>query len=126
MVEPSLPTLKKLFALSGNKCAFPQCYLPIVEDSGVVTGIVCHIKARSKGGPRYDAKQSTEERHGYMNLLLTCARHSKLIDSDPKTYTVEALYEMKKAQEKNGSIELSQSDALKAGSLLKEYRALYI
>jgi hypothetical protein len=126
MPEPSLPTIKRLFALSGNRCAFPQCSLPIVEDSGVVTGIVCHICARSKGGPRFDAKQTDEDRHGYANLILMCARHSKLIDSDPKAYPVDLLQQMKAAQETNGSIELSKSDACKAEALLKDYRAIYI
>jgi hypothetical protein len=126
MTEPSLPTLKRLFAFSGNRCAFPQCALPIVEESGVVTGIVCHICARSKGGPRYDARQTAEERHGYGNLIMMCARHSKLIDSDPTSYPVDSLRQMKAAQEKNGSIEISQSDALKAEALLKDYRAVYI
>lgn len=126
MNEPSLSTVKRIFALSANRCAFPRCELPIVEPSGVVTGIVCHIKARSRGGPRYDSKQNTEERHGYDNLLLMCSRHSKLIDSDPKTYTADVLLGMKQAQEKNGSIELSQSDAKKAEALLKEYRDVYI
>ncbi len=126
MNEPLLSTLKRLFVLSNNRCAFPQCELPIVEDSGVVTGIVCHIKARSKGGPRYDSKQPTEERHGHANLILMCARHSKLIDSDPKTYTVEFLRQMKEAHEKNGSIDLSQSDARKVEAILRDYRAVYI
>lgn len=127
MNEPSLATLKRLFALSGNRCAFSQCTLPIVEDSGVVTGIVCHIKARSKGGPRYDPKQTVKERHEYANLVLLCSRHSKLIDSAPKTYTVDVLREMKEMHERtSGSIELSQSDALKAEALLKDYRAIYI
>lgn len=126
MNEPSLSTLKRIFALSANRCAFPQCELPIVECSGIVTGIVCHIKARSKGGPRYDPKQTAEERHGYNNLILMCARHSKLIDSDPKTYTVDVLLGMKESHERNGSIELSRSDAQKAEALLKEYRDVYI
>lgn len=126
MNEPSLTTLKRLFARSNNHCAFPECALPIVEDSGVVTGIVCHIKARSKGGPRYDPRQTNEERHDFSNLILLCARHSKLIDSAPRTYTVEVLREMKEAHERNGSIELSRSDALKAEALLKEFRAVYI
>jgi hypothetical protein len=126
MNEPSLTTLKRLFARSNNRCAFPECALPIVEDSGVVTGIVCHIKARSKGGPRYDPKQTNEERHRFSNLILLCARHSKLIDSAPQTYTVDALREMKEVHERNGSIELSRSDALKAEALLKDYRTLYI
>lgn len=127
MNEPTLPTIKRLFALSGNHCAFPDCQLPIVEESGTVTGIVCHIKARSKGGPRYDGKQTAEERHGFANLVLMCARHSKLIDSDPKTYTAEILQNLKVKREIPGSIpDLSRSDAIKAEALLQDYRALYI
>lgn len=126
MLEPSLTTIKRLFAFSGNRCAFPGCGLPIVEDGGVVTGIICHIKARSKGGPRYDPEQTPEQRHGCDNLVLMCARHSKLIDSEPKTFTAERIYEMKREREKAGSLELSQSDALKAAALQKEYRSVYI
>jgi hypothetical protein len=127
MNEPSLQTLKRLFAMSGNRCAFPECTLPIVEGSGVVTGIVCHIRARSSGGPRYDPGQNVEDRHGYANLILMCARHSKLIDSDPNSYTVDILGKMKAAHEqKNGSIELSKSDALKVEALLRDYRTVYI
>src|SRR5687768_11697745 len=70
MREPTVSTIKRLFALSANRCAFPKCGCPIVEETGTVTGIICHIKARSKGGPRYDSKQSDEERHAYPNLIL--------------------------------------------------------
>ena len=91
-----------------------------------MTGIVCHIKARSKGGPRYDSKQTGEERHGYANLVLMCSRHGKVIDSEPETYTVDVLREMKAVHERNGSIELSKSDALKVEALLKGYRDVYI
>lgn len=126
MNEPSLPTVKRLFALSGNRCAHPNCSLPIVEGSGTVTGIICHIKARSRGGPRYDAKQSPEERHGFENLLLMCARHSKVIDADPKTYTADLLHDFKAMQEREGSIELSKSQASQAEALWRDYRNLYI
>ena len=73
-----------------------------------MTGIVCHIRARSNGGPRFDARQTDENRHGYSNLILMCARHSKLIDSDPRAYPADLLQQMKSAQEKNGSIELRE------------------
>jgi hypothetical protein len=127
MNEPSLATIKRLFAKSGNRCAFPECPLPIVEESDAVTGIVCHIKARSKKGPRYDSKQTDEERHGLSNLILLCGRHSKLIDSEPKKYTAESLGAMKAAHEKRyGSIEITQADARKAEGLLAEYRTIYI
>lgn len=126
MREPKPSTVKRLFALSRNCCAYPQCSLPIVEESGIVTGIICHIKARSKGGPRYDDKQTAEERHSFANLVLLCARHSKVIDTDPKKFTVELLCEMKQAHEKEGGIELSQSDAALARNLMRDYRVIYI
>lgn len=125
MNEPLLSTIKRLFAFSRNRCAFPDCSLPIVEDSGVVTGIVCHIKARSKGGPRYDAKQTDQERHAFENLVLMCGRHSKLIDSDPKTFTVTQLQAIKSAHEQP-CVDISRSDAEKAEALLKDYRSLFI
>lgn len=126
MNEPSIKTLKRLFAKSNNRCAFPECTIPIIEDSGTVTGIVCHIKARSVKGPRYDSAQTPEGRHGYGNLVLLCGRHGKIIDSDSEKYTVEILREMKEDHERNGSMEISRSDALKAEALLKNYRTVYI
>ena len=109
--EPTRSTVKRLFALSKNACAFPGCDTPIVEKSGVVTGIICHIKARNRGGPRYDRKQTAEERHAFDNLVLMCSRHSKIIDSQPKTYTVELLQEMKELHERDGNIEISPTEA---------------
>ncbi len=125
-MEPSRATVKQLFARSRNLCAFPSCVSPLVEDSGTVTGLICHIKARSRGGPRYDAKQTEEERYSFENLILLCGRHSKLIDSEPGRYTVDMLREMKSRHEDRGTVELSPSDALKAQKLSEDYRALYI
>ena len=49
----SVPTLKKLFALSGNECAFPGCKAPMVDaGSGIVVGEICHIKGKSPNGIR--------------------------------------------------------------------------
>lgn len=124
-MEPSLSTLKRLFAASGNRCAFLGCSAPIVEDSGTVTGIICHIKARAPGGPRYDPKQTEQDRHGFTNLVLMCARHSKLIDSEPKQFTPEVLTDMKETHERSGSIDLLPGEAQKAQRLLEDYKALY-
>jgi hypothetical protein len=127
-MEPSLKTLKRLFALSRNLCAFPRCAIPIVEGSGIVTGIVCHISARSKGGPRYIAELSDEQRHAFANLMLLCARHSKLIDSDPAQFKVEMLCRMKERHEEQGlgPVEVTTADARAAELLLKDYQALHI
>lgn len=126
MREPKPSTVKRLFARSRNQCAFPACSTPIVEDSGVVTGIICHIKARNKGGPRYDAKQSAEERHAFENLILLCSRHSKIIDSQPKAYPVELLQEIKELHERDGNIELTRKDSAAVDLLLNEYRMIYV
>ena len=126
MTQPSLATIKKLFAYSQNGCAFPQCDATIVEGSGTITGIISHIKARRPGGPRYDPHQTAEERHGFANLVLMCGRHAKIIDSDPRQYTVDLLQEIKAIHERDRLCELSRVDAEKAALLLKDYRAIYI
>jgi hypothetical protein len=124
-MEPTLSTIKRLFAASGNLCSFPQCSSPIVENTGTVTGIICHIKARSRGGPRYDSKQTDQQRHGFDNLILMCARHSKLIDSEPRKFTVALLLEMKEMHERAGSIDLRMGDSAKSEQLLADYRNFY-
>lgn len=98
--EPSRPTVKRLFAVSGNRCAFPKCATPLVDpQSGSVVGEVCHIKGDKPGAARYDPNQTNEERHGFDNLLLMCNVHHKVIDDDEAAYTVERLVQMKKDHE---------------------------
>lgn len=33
MKAPRDSTIKRLFALSGNRCAFPKCYTPLVDQT---------------------------------------------------------------------------------------------
>ena len=61
---PSTPTVKRLFAVSGNRCAFPGCTLPLVDQaSSEVLGEICHIQARSPNGPR-DTYNCADSRRG--------------------------------------------------------------
>lgn len=100
MASPSVPTIKRLFAVSGNQCAFTKCPIPIIEESSnKVIGKICHIKAQNKNGPRYDENQSDEERHSFDNLILLCSIHHDVIDSDVESYTVERLQEIKQNHE---------------------------
>lgn len=126
MPGPTLAVIKRLFALSRNKCTFSGCEAPIVEDSGTVTGEICHIKAASPGGPRYDPMQSESERHAASNLLLLCGRHHTLIDAEPTTYTVQKLTELKRLHEQGGIAELSPSGAKAAARLLENYTNVVI
>jgi hypothetical protein len=91
---PSLPTIKQLFAHSGNRCAFPQCTEALLRGSTVV-GKICHIKAAKPKGPRYDPQQSATERHSYDNLILLCGTHHTVIDDDEKTYPAARIIKMK-------------------------------
>ncbi len=95
--EPSVPTdatVKRLYAQSGNLCAFPACRVRIVQDA-IMVGAICHIRAASPLGPRYDAGQTNAERHGEDNLILLCANHHRLVDGDVKAYPAEQLQGMK-------------------------------
>ncbi len=106
--EPSVKTARRLYAVSGNLCAFPNCPTPIVDPaSGVIIAEICHIRAYSPGGPRYGDSLPEDQRNEFENLILLCSVHHKIIDSDPGTYSVERLQEMKAAHEekyKNGAV----------------------
>ena len=126
MSVPSNKTVKRLFALSNNICAFPGCNSPISENSETITGDMCHIKAKSPKGPRFDFNQTDTERNSFQNLILLCKRHHKIIDSDTDLYTVEKLKDMKKNHEKNGRIEINSTDSKIADNIIKEYKNINI
>ena len=97
---PSRPTVKRLFAVSGNLCAFPKCSTPLVDPkSGSIIGEICHIRGEKFGAARYDATQTTEQRQGFENLILLCNVHHKIVDDDDTAYSVERLLQMKQQHE---------------------------
>ncbi len=106
MAELSAPrdsTIRRLFALSMNQCAFPDCSTPILDPkTNTILGEICHIHAQNKKGPRYKAGQTPEERHAFENLILMCSVHHKIIDAPENLaeYTDERLFEIKAAHEK--------------------------
>jgi hypothetical protein len=121
-MKPNSKAIKRLCTLSGNRCAFYGCLVKLVEDdSEFVAGEICHIRASRKGGPRYDPRQSEEDRHSFSNLLLLCATHHTIIDSDVTKYTVEYLEEMKRSHNPTGNIEVQAIDVSRAERLLKKY-----
>jgi hypothetical protein len=123
---PNLSTIKRLFAVSGNQCAFQGCDVPLSESSGTVTGEIAHIKAANKKGPRYDPAQSEEDRHGYDNLILLCGRHHTIIDAEHKKYSIEYLHDLKKKHEQTGIIEITPYTAVISQTLLNNYQNITI
>lgn len=98
--EPTPSTKYKLFALSGNRCAFPDCTHTLVDEAtGTPVYEIAHIKAENRGGPRYDKHQTDDERRAFDNLMLLCPNHHDLIDKNPKLFPEERLYEMKRQHE---------------------------
>ncbi len=98
--EPSRPTVKRLYALTGNRCAFPGCTTRLVDRAtGSVVGEVCHIKGEKPTAPRYDAAQTDLERHGFDNLIVLCNVHHKVVDDNHQDYPDERLLKMKSDHE---------------------------
>jgi len=126
MPTPTLATVKRLFARCRNQCAYPDCDLPIIEESDTVTGDVCHIRAASLGGPRYDPTQSEAERHDAKNLILLCKRHHRIVDADENTYKPEVLTKMKQAHEQGGMLEITPQTTRAAEQLLASYTSVVV
>lgn len=96
--NPTEKTLKQLFALSGNHCAFPDCNQRLVDENGNLVAQICHIEAAKPGGERYNPNQSDDERASFNNLIVLCANHH-IVTNDVITYTVDVLRDIKAKHE---------------------------
>ena len=91
-------TLKRLYGLSGNICAFPDCNTLLVNTYNALDSNICHIEAANEYGERYNASMTDEQRADYPNLILLCRQcHDKT--NDVSIYSVDVLKEMKKKHE---------------------------
>jgi len=92
--------LKRLFALCNNECAFAGCDSPVVDPSyGVVLAEICHIRARSPEGPRFDPGYPAELRDTAENTILLCPTHHTLVDKAVVSFSVEDLVAIKTKHE---------------------------
>lgn len=111
-------TIRKVAGRVGYRCSFPGCNIITIGASMEntskvsVTGVAAHICAAAKGGPRYNASMTSDERRGSDNCIWMCQTHSKLIDTDEKTYTVELLNKWKKDAEEEAAKALANPDYL--------------
>jgi len=110
MTRYSELTIKKLFGLSMNVCSYcfngePACEEPLIDPEGhSVMARICHIEARSPGGPRYNVEMNDDERWAFENLILMCPNHHTMVDDiHPERYSVEVLTKMKFDAERSGS-----------------------
>lgn len=123
--RPATKTIKALFAVCRNRCAFPKCnvfaYDPATQS---VLVEICHIEGHKPDSSRYRADQPADERHGFGNLVLMCGVHHKIIDDDEESYTVERLKRIKANHETAVTDEsLSQGAEEAANKLLANFSA---
>jgi len=97
-LAPTSKTIRQLYLLSGNQCAFPGCSHPIILDSGEYVGELCHICAAEKGGERFNESQSNEDRRQIDNLLLMCHSHH-VLTNDVSKYPPDRMRQIKTEHE---------------------------
>ena len=90
--------LKRVFAFSGNRCAFTDCEDSLFEKN-LFVGELAHICAVSAAGPRFDITLSADDLRSEKNLMLLCHRHHRLVDAFPDEYSVSILETMKDKHE---------------------------
>ncbi|MDL2257330.1 hypothetical protein LJC06_03910 [Bacteroidales bacterium OttesenSCG-928-I14] len=98
----TLPTLKRLYGLSGNQCAASDCKKKLIARDGIsIISKICHIEAASKDGPRYNPSMTDKERAHFDNLILLCDECHTIIDNkmNEDKYPVSLLKEWKKNHE---------------------------
>jgi hypothetical protein len=97
-LAPTSDTLRELFLKSGNLCAFPGCGKLMMNAEGTFVGQLCHIEAAEKGGERFNAAMSNEERRAASNLMLMCYEHHS-VTNDVVKYPVEVMRRLKRDHE---------------------------
>lgn len=87
-IKPSV--IKRLFAYSGNRCANPGCKEDLVDEGGTMLGKIAHIHAAQKGGARFIATMSDEDRRDFSNLFVVCGKHHDIIDDPARAKEFDA------------------------------------
>ncbi|MDX3781492.1 MULTISPECIES: hypothetical protein [Streptomyces] len=98
--EIPAPVTNRLFALSGNQCAFPGCSSPVTfqEASGekpVTLAQRAHLVGVGRQGPRSKEAPLSDDPDAVENLTLFCGTHHAIVDGNPRIYSVEVLAKYK-------------------------------
>jgi hypothetical protein len=92
------PVTNRLYALSGNQCAFPGCTNPLTQHVGderpVTVGQRAHIVGVGRQGPRSRAA-GLDRLDVAENLVLLCSACHARVDENPRIFSVEVLAKFK-------------------------------
>lgn len=106
------PVTNRLYALSGNECAFPGCSNAVTHQAApgerpVSLGQRAHLVGVGRQGPRSRATPLSDDENAVENLTLFCGVHHPIVDGNPRIYSVEVLAKFKADHEaKNAPKEL--------------------
>lgn len=108
----SKPTKDTLAKRAGFLCSNPDCRSPTIGanevlDKSTSIGVAAHITAAAEGGPRYDDKQTVDQRSSIENGIWLCSNCATLIDKDPLKYSVFLLFQWKGGVEAESRLKLS-------------------
>lgn len=107
-------TIKRLYALSDNRCAFPGCSVVFTSPTNSHNySNICHIEDAEEGG-RFNPNMTDRQRASFENLILLCPNHH-IETNDTDKYTIDSLRELKQRHE---SISISKG-LVKNPSMLK-------
>jgi hypothetical protein len=94
------PVTNRLFALSGNQCAFPGCTNTVTHQLGageqpVTLAQRAHIVGVGRQGPRSRTVPGPVDLDAMENLTLFCGECHRIVDHNPRIYSVEVLAKFK-------------------------------
>src|SRR3954468_17424282 len=84
------------------RCSLCECQTsgPTADPDGrVLVGEAAHICGASPRGPRYDSRQTPQERRSVENGIWLCSGHAKQVDDDKSRYTAPELRRIKQEAE---------------------------
>lgn len=93
------PVTNRLFALSGNQCAFPGCTNAVTDqepgEQPVTLAQRAHIVGVGRQGPRSRETPISDDIDAVENLVLFCGEHHRIVDANPRIYSVQVLAKYK-------------------------------
>ncbi|MGW7261525.1 hypothetical protein [Streptomyces sp. NPDC054834] len=126
-------TLAGLMTLCRGYCYWPGCTSRVIT---MVNGVpklnaeIAHIRAINRGGKRFDATWSVQERNSFKNLLLLCVPHHTTIDGANSADYPVAVLESWKASREGESVEalegLTGLTEARLGEMLAEAQGQFL
>lgn len=104
----------------GTVCSNPACSTPTYGPNydphkATSKGFAAHLTAAAPGGPRYDRTLSSTQRSALENGIWLCQSCSRLIDADPKEYTLSLLRSWRDKAEDRAKRALANPHLINAG-----------